>query len=144
MKVFRFGFLLGAFVVLDRLAKIFFLRGANREFSFVHLNLFENHGLVFSLPAPNWVSLLVMCVAMIFVAGIFVRAVQQQKRNVALAMTFIFLGALSNVLDRLTYGFVIDFVSFGRWFPIFNLADVMIAVGLVWWVRNLTKQKPTT
>lgn len=141
MKLFRFGILAGAIIVLDRLTKILFIRGASYQLPFVHLVLFENHGLVFSLPAPTWVSLLVMVVAILFVGTMLVRAMKKQKWNLVVAMSCIFLGALSNVLDRITYGFVIDFVFLGRWFPIFNLADLMIAAGLVLWLRDLTKPK---
>ncbi len=38
-------------------------------------------------------------------------------------------GAMGNVLDRLTRGYVVDFVKIGFW-PIFNIADLAIVVGV--------------
>lgn len=49
-------------------------------------------------------------------------------------VALIFGGAAANLIDRLSYGFVIDFVSAGFW-PVFNVADSAITIGalvLVW------------
>ena len=141
MNVFRFGILAGGVIVLDRLTKILFVHGADWRAGIVHLGLFENFGLVFSVPAPSWVSVTVMAAAMVIVGVMFVRAQKRQDHLVTMAMFLIFLGALSNLIDRVWYGYVIDFVSFGRWFPIFNLADITIAAGLIIWIRGLTKPR---
>ncbi|MBU1778489.1 signal peptidase II, partial [Patescibacteria group bacterium] len=44
-------------------------------------------------------------------------------------MFFIIFGAISNLTDRLEYGYVIDYFSL-KYFTIFNLADVMIVIGV--------------
>lgn len=46
----------------------------------------------------------------------------------ALAFILIFSGALSNIIDRLIFGCVIDFIDLHFW-PVFNLADTMITIG---------------
>jgi signal peptidase II len=47
-------------------------------------------------------------------------------------------GALSNILDRLTYGYVIDYLSFKAlgftWPAIVNLADLYITSGIIYWI----------
>ncbi|MGA1212781.1 MAG: signal peptidase II, partial [Solirubrobacterales bacterium] len=48
----------------------------------------------------------------------------------AVAAGLILGGALGNLVDRLTRGDVVDFVSLPAW-PAFNLADVSITVGVV-------------
>jgi signal peptidase II len=45
-----------------------------------------------------------------------------------LAMGLQFSGAVGNLIDRLTIGWVTDFVSVGR-FPVFNVADACISIG---------------
>ncbi len=46
---------------------------------------------------------------------------------------FVVVGAISNFIDRIWYGAVIDFIDFGfgswRW-PMFNLADVYVVIGV--------------
>lgn len=46
----------------------------------------------------------------------------------ALCLIFILAGAISNIIDRLTFGCVIDFIDLKFW-PVFNLADSFIVIG---------------
>jgi len=48
----------------------------------------------------------------------------------ATLLTFIIFGAISNVLDRLRYGFVIDYLDL-KYFTVFNIADIMIVGGVL-------------
>jgi signal peptidase II len=62
----------------------------------------------------------------------------QHERLLCIALSLILGGALGNVLDRLMYGAVVDFIDFhyGSWhWPAFNIADSAICIGaaLVIW-----------
>lgn len=48
----------------------------------------------------------------------------------ALCLIFILSGALSNLVDRISGGCIIDFIDLGFW-PIFNLADFFITLGAI-------------
>ncbi len=55
------------------------------------------------------------------------------------AMACILGGAIGNVIDRLAYGYVVDFLDFhwrGMHFPAFNVADSAISVGAVWLILD--------
>ena len=53
------------------------------------------------------------------------------KKSFVIWMTGLFLaGAVDNLIDRLAYGYVIDFIDFRIW-PIFNVADIALALGCV-------------
>lgn len=57
-----------------------------------------------------------------------------KQRNVELPLVLIIAGALGNVIDFFLYGYVIDFFHFNLWgyhFPIFNVADAMITMGVI-------------
>jgi signal peptidase II len=47
-------------------------------------------------------------------------------------------GAAANVYDRLRKGFVLDFIDFG-WWPVFNLADAAITLGVTATLLNLAR-----
>jgi signal peptidase II len=58
-----------------------------------------------------------------------------------LGFTLALAGALGNVLDRLARGYVIDFIHLTHW-PVFNVADVLVVVGIVVMVRGFTRIRP--
>lgn len=61
-------------------------------------------------------------------------AVQKKEKIELLALSFILSGALGNVIDRIQFGYVIDFIQvyYGEhYFPVFNIADSAICVGAV-------------
>jgi signal peptidase II len=60
-----------------------------------------------------------------------------------LAMGLEFGGALGNLVDRLTQGYVTDFISVGR-FPVFNIADASISIGVVIMVLSLWSREKET
>ncbi|MGB8984686.1 MAG: signal peptidase II [Anaerolineales bacterium] len=63
-----------------------------------------------------------------------------------LAMSMQLGGAVGNLIDRLLFGRVTDFISIGS-FPVFNVADSSISVGCVvlllgvWWQERLAKKQ---
>jgi len=57
----------------------------------------------------------------------------QLKENnpwIRIALALILGGALGNLMDRLFIGKIVDFIEIGPW-PIFNLADVAVTIGLI-------------
>ncbi len=57
-----------------------------------------------------------------------------QRRLMALALSLIMGGALGNVIDRVRFGAVVDFIQWhaaGFYWPAFNIADSAISVGAV-------------
>lgn len=57
-----------------------------------------------------------------------------------LPLTLIISGGVSNLLDRVFFGGVVDFIDF-KFFPSFNLADAMIFAGVVWFALVLLRTK---
>jgi signal peptidase II len=66
----------------------------------------------------------------------YYRKLGRDERFMQVALSFVFSGAVGNLLDRLARGYVIDFVQWHWWrnprlyWPIFNLADSLIVVGV--------------
>ncbi len=107
-----------------------------RVTGFFNLVLFGNDGVAFSLfdgGAGQWVLILL---ALAIVAGLVVWLLRVEQWMVGLAIGSIIGGALGNVLDRLRFGAVVDFLDFYafNWhWPSFNMADsaVFLGVGLL-------------
>jgi len=55
-----------------------------------------------------------------------------------LALGLVFGGTLGNLIDRLRFGYVIDFIDFGFW-PAFNIADSAVTVGVIIFAYSLLR-----
>ena len=68
-------------------------------------------------------------------AGVIVWLWREKSRQDAVALSFVLGGALGNIVDRVRYGYVVDFADlhFGDWRPflIFNVADAAITIGVL-------------
>jgi signal peptidase II len=73
-----------------------------------------------------------MILSMIVSAAIiyYYPQVPRQDKLIRLAMAMLLGGAVGNLIDRLYQGYVTDFVSVGE-FPVFNIADACISLGVV-------------
>lgn len=104
--------------------------------SFFNLTLAFNKGAAFSLlnSASGWQNIFFVGIGVVISAVLMVwlyRLPTEEKWQ-ALAISLILGGAWGNICDRLTYGYVIDFLDFhiGQFhWPIFNIADSAICIG---------------
>lgn len=98
-----------------------------KDFGFA---LSYNEGIVFGLDLPIWgVYLLTV---LVFALGIYLVVEYKLWRDhfhIA-ALSLLTAGAIGNVIDRVRFGYVIDFLKV-YWWPTFNLADVFIVVAVV-------------
>lgn len=76
-------------------------------------------------------SIFVACIALVLAVYAYFRWCQE---SIIFAESVVLSGAVSNLIDRILYGGVIDFiaVSFYGWqFPVFNIADTCIVLGVI-------------
>ena len=62
--------------------------------------------------------------------------IKHKKYELPLGIVLILAGAVGNYIDRLTKGYVIDFISTP--YMIFNLADLFIVIGVIFLFTNVT------
>jgi signal peptidase II len=93
----------------------------------------RNSGVAFGLGAgshfPYWIFSLIAAIAI--VGLLIARPGQPAIKRVALAL--VLGGAVGNLLDRVRFGEVVDFIllSWQRWqFPVFNVADSAVSIGV--------------
>jgi signal peptidase II len=99
----------------------------------VQFSYTRNSGVAFGIGAgmhfPYWIFSALAAAGI--VALLVLRPTQSAVRRVALAL--VLGGAIGNLIDRVRYGEVVDFIllSWRRWqFPIFNVADSAVTVGV--------------
>ena len=131
-------------LVADQLTKLWALRelvpgGSVRVVDgFFSLTLVMNPGLAFGMLAGlpegfRWAVGLLAVVALMVLAGVAVRLLPQGGLLSRLAIGLIFGGAIGNLIDRVRFGAVVDFLDFywrGWHWPAFNVADSAISVGV--------------
>lgn len=104
---------------------------------FFDLVLFHNRGAAFSFlaGAGGWQRLFFSAFAIAAsVYIVYLLRKHPQQKLFCLALSLILGGALGNLYDRLTLGYVVDFLFFhyrGWSWPAFNVADSAISIGVV-------------
>jgi signal peptidase II len=108
---------------------------------FLNLVLVYNPGAAFSFlsDGDGWQRGLFIAIALVASVWIvYLLRKYPHQRLFALALSLVLAGALGNVIDRIAFGAVIDFLdfhAFGHHWPAFNVADAAITCGallLVW------------
>ena len=116
---------------------------------FVHLANVHNTGAAFSfLRGGRW-FFVVLCA--IFVAVVIYLMLKETIRSPGArwSAVIVMAGAVGNAIDRVIAGFVVDmfefdFTIFGRRFPVFNLADIYITLGVIVFCIFMLTEKPQT
>jgi signal peptidase II len=135
----RFGGIMmiaGVVVLLDRFSKAWirhhFQLGESRPItSWFYLTFVQNTGTAFGLFQGNNKALLIL--AFLILGALLYGARGLSERGGfwgALGVALVLGGAVGNVMDRIHYGQVIDFLDFRIW-PVFNIADSAITVGTI-------------
>jgi signal peptidase II len=105
-------------------------------FSFFHITYVHNLGAAFSFLADQggwqrWFFTTVAAIASI-VFIVWLAKTPKEQKLLSIAFALLLSGALGNLIDRVLFGYVIDFLDFYigsyRW-PAFNVADSMIFIG---------------
>ena len=117
---------------------------------FFNLTYITNNGAAFSMLAGQpalWRQTFFICAAA--AALVFIWLAQRSFGRVSglytVALALIAGGAIGNLIDRIRYGFVIDFLDFfmgTHHFPAFNIADSAISVGVTLFIfKNLVLER---
>ena len=109
---------------------------------FIRLTYIRNTGSAFGLFPNQTLILTIAAVVGVGIIGYFLIKGAGTNSLLGLSLTFQLGGAIGNVIDRVAFGYVIDFVDLRIW-PIFNVADSSITIGflLLAWVLLTGKDK---
>lgn len=98
--------------------------------NFFHITYIHNDGAAFGIMAGKSIFLIGLP-ALMMVAGIIIIILLRNRldRLPLISIALITGGGIGNLIDRSIYGYVIDFIDFKIWNPIFNIADIAVCVG---------------
>lgn len=148
--------LIGVLVVVDQVSKWMVLRGVRLYSSvavvpgFFNITHIHNRGAIFGAfsQVQNPHIYLVLTLASLVALGLVIYyfiITPAAERGMKISLTLILAGALGNLIDRVSRGYVIDFLDFyaGKWhWPFFNVADSSITVGAALLLIFFVKRKP--
>lgn len=104
----------------------------------IHFTLVYNKGAGFGIFQGQRIFFIVFSLAILAILFYNWRKIPKD-RNILIPTGLILGGLLGNLIDRMIYGYVIDFIDLQVW-PVFNIADSAITAGAIWLVIYLWKK----
>lgn len=143
---FRINLIILTFFILDRILKKLFLLREVFYYKFGPFSFYFNKTLklFFGVSVTNvWLNILTFFI-LFFLISQLKEAYSKKEITPLIVYSLILAGGASNILDRIVYGFIVDYINLGD-LSIFNLADLMIWTGfgvlLIDFVMNLKGKK---
>ncbi|MCL5795760.1 MAG: signal peptidase II [Patescibacteria group bacterium] len=109
-------------VALDQLVKWWI----SKSYPFL---ISANFGVLFGWVHQPVLKVLVILTGLLVLVWLITKTNFQEFGN-QLALALILAGAISNIIDRIIFGYVLDYINIGFW-PVFNLADIFIFAGII-------------
>ena len=123
-RSWKLGILAAALIVVDQISK-----------NFVPENLIvKNSGLPFAIKLPGFFNL----AAVVILLLLFLILYFYFFRHAGFGFVFITAGTVSNLADRIYFGYVRDFINVG--IATMNLADIMIWLGIILLLKKHASQ----
>ncbi|MFA5022525.1 MAG: signal peptidase II [Patescibacteria group bacterium] len=138
--------------IIDRILKLYFVEnptiviGGDFFWGLLNFEFAKNFGIAFGILFTQIILVPFVVVITLILFSFLINAYQKRNFWEIGSLTFIIAGAISNLFDRLRFGYVIDYINV-PWFTVFNLADCLITTGViilifdVWFKPKLVNKK---
>lgn len=120
-------------LLIDLLTKNYTV-GIDKTFisGFIKFLYTENTGGAWGIFAGSQLALIIISSVAIFLIILYIIFSKAKSKLLYASLAFILAGAVGNLFDRIAFGYVRDFIKFEFMaFPIFNVADIALTVGVV-------------
>ena len=107
----------------------------------IELTTLRNSGAAWSIFEGQQTFFTIITIVAIIVIGYFI---WQYRKNIPMliGLSLIMAGTIGNFIDRLRQGYVVDmFETTFINFPIFNIADMCLTIGVIWLIICILKEK---
>ena len=111
----------------------------------LRLTYVQNRGAAFGLLQDQTMFFVLVGIVVIGVIAASYRYLPRSGFLLHLALGLQLGGAIGNLIDRIRQGYVVDFVDFGyhaNWWPVFNVADSAIVIGVALLALNALSPTP--
>lgn len=123
-------------VILDQLTK--FIIKKNFELSqsisliknILHFTYVTNTGSAFGLFRGFNLIFVLFSIIVVIVILHYLKKIKQNEKVLQFSVGLLLGGTIGNLIDRITYGFVVDFIDFRIW-PVFNIADSAVTISVI-------------
>ena len=131
----NFLFLICFFCILDQLSKFYISSNIDKlitkDLLIFTIGFVRNYGAAFNIFSGSRLFLSIVSIISTFILSYFI-FINNNKLINKYGLSFILAGSIGNGIDRIFNGYVIDFIKLKFIdFPIFNIADIVINVGVL-------------
>ena len=135
-----YSLVIATILIADRITKVMALDslsdGPVTVLPVFNLVLVWNRGVSFGLFTQDSTTgpYILSGLSFLIVLALFIWLIKTDFKPLGIALSAVIAGAIGNIIDRLVYGAVIDFLDFhvaGYHWPAFNIADSAIVLGIV-------------
>lgn len=130
----RYAIVVGALIVLDQLSK--FLVTLKLQLNetlpifkdMIHITRIHNAGAAFGIFKGMLPAFIFLSIITIFLILLYGRRFRRGYPHLRIGLVLILAGTIGNLIDRVRFGYVIDFIDVRFW-SVFNIADTAITFG---------------
>lgn len=95
-----------------------------------HLTYIHNFGAGFGILQEQRIFLIIISLLVAGFVAYYLKKVKDNEKTLQLLLGFVLGGTIGNLIDRILYGYVADFLDFMVW-PVFNIADSFVTIGII-------------
>jgi signal peptidase II len=130
-------FIIAAIIALDQytkfltLTKLVPIGDFNVIPGFLEFTYVENYGIAFGMFQNKTLFFIIATSIIAVIVLYFVFKMSKKYVFFTICLSLIFGGAVGNIIDRIRLGYVVDFIHFSFFPPVFNIADSGVVVGAI-------------
>lgn len=120
------------FIIIDQILKVLCARDLMLIDGVLKFSNIQNTGGAFGIFNTNIIMITILNLILIALMIRFIIIRRKYMNNlVYIGLLFLIAGGISNLIDRIFRGYVVDYIDFTQIidFPVFNLADIVLVVG---------------
>lgn len=96
----------------------------------LHLTYVTNSGSAFGLFRGFNIFFILFSVIVVIVISYYLKKIKESEKLLQFSVGLLLGGTIGNLIDRIAYGSVVDFIDFRVW-PVFNVADSAVTISII-------------